>query len=135
MSTYTDFAEKMIIALYQETERTEQQYYKLGELIDRYGLEAKETWIHRLADEWEYGFASDVSRYLGGSSREWDVRISAEGMRYIEEKYGDKDGVGSLLEPLPPGVRLSSGRVLVSDGPVPTDFQGQEGDLLLEAGQ
>jgi hypothetical protein len=100
LSTYTDFAEKMIIALYQESERTEKSYHKFGELIDRYNIDSKESWIQRLADEWEYGYASEISRVLGGSARDWDVRISAYGMRYVEEKYGDKGGVGIVLKPV-----------------------------------
>lgn len=133
MTSYTEFAEKMIIALYQETERTEKHYYKFGELIDRYGIEAKESWIHRLADEWEYGFASEVSRYLGGSARGWEVRISANGMRYVEERYGDKDGVGTILEPAPYAISdVSDGRILTGPQGSTEQIEGREGDILFE---
>ena len=116
MSTYSSFAESMLIALYQETERTDEQSYTFGELIDRYGLDVKESWISRLANEWENHFTGEISRFLEGSARDWHVEISGSGMRYIEEKYGAKDGVGLILAP---AVALSAATMSPNEAAAP----------------
>jgi hypothetical protein len=100
VSSYSDFAEKMLVALYQETEATNRDYYSFGDLIDKYDLDWREQWIDRLADEWEGSYARNVNRFHADSRRDWSAEISAAGMRYVEEKYGDKDGVGQILTPI-----------------------------------
>ena len=48
---------------------------------------------------------ADVSDELT-ASRNLEVQISGRGMRRVEQVYGGKDGVGTILEPIPPGATL-----------------------------
>lgn len=99
MTSYSDFSSKLLIALYQETELTGNPYQKVGPLLAKYGIYFKPLWISQVADEWEHVYFSDVSRVLNGYE-DWAFRISAQGVREIESKYGDKDGVGQILPPV-----------------------------------
>lgn len=96
--SYATFAEKLLIALYQETERTGDPYQRVGPLLAKYGIDYKPLWISQVADEWEHLYFSDVSRVLNGYEH-WSFRISAQGVREIESKYGSKTGVGEILAP------------------------------------
>jgi hypothetical protein len=130
---YTEFAEKMLIALYQETESGENPSIALDDLMKKYGLTANEAWLIRLTEEWEENSQAKVQLRVGFAT-EWQVEITGRGMREIESRFRVKDGASALLDPLPTGVTLSSGRVLVSDSPVTADFKGREGDFLIELG-
>jgi hypothetical protein len=107
VSSYADFAEKLLIAVYQETERTGAPYQRVGPLLAKYGIDYKALWISQVADEWEHLYFKDVSRVLNGYEH-WSFRISAQGVREIEEKYGDKDGVGEILVPVDEDRRQSA---------------------------
>jgi hypothetical protein len=97
--TYTDFAEKMLIALYQESESHAGTYVRFKELIHKYGLPSNERWLDRLSDEWGSDGMAEVHAHIG-SPLEWGVEISGRGMRAIESRYGGKDGVGAILKPV-----------------------------------
>lgn len=99
MSSYSDFAEKLLIAVYQETDRTGEPYQRIGPLLAKYNISYKPLWISQVADEWEHLYFRDVSRVLNGYEH-WSFRISAQGVRKIEDMYGDKDGVGEILAPV-----------------------------------
>jgi hypothetical protein len=97
--TYTDFSNKMQIALYQECEINDSTYVRFKEMMEKHGLSASERWIERLAEEWEGSGFAEVQSFIG-SPFEWGAEISAQGMRNVEELYGDKDGVGTILSPI-----------------------------------
>lgn len=116
MSTYADFAEKFLIAIYQETISTGQPHQRVSAIVSKYGLEPKANWIAQIADEWEHVYFSSVSKVLGGYDS-WSFRMSGSGTRYIEEKYGSKDGVGVILQPVVPDSVLltEDGRPLLTE--------------------
>ena len=99
--TYTDFAEKLLIALYQETERELSGPFEttFETLIDRYGLPKNERWIERVATEWRAEGLADVSDELGPAAN-LSIEITGKGMRRVEAAYGSKDGVGEILRPI-----------------------------------
>jgi hypothetical protein len=118
--TYGEFADKLLIALYQESENDVP--YPAGitfrALIDRYGFPDNERWTDRVAKEWQAEGLADVSETLDPTS-DWEVEITGRGMRNVEETYGDKDGVGTILEPnsAPPNALLTEdGKPLLTEG-------------------
>ena len=96
--TYTQFAENMLIALYQESERGDPSPNGITfeTLINRYGLPSNPRWTDRLADEWRNEGFADVSDELGPANN-LQIEITGSGMRRVERVYGDKDGVGEIL--------------------------------------
>ena len=96
--TYADFASKMLIALYQDTEVGDNDVFTFGNLIEHYGLDSRPRWITQLASEWDrFGYAT-VRKHIGDPLT-WRGDIAAEGLRLVESQFGSKDGVGSVLEP------------------------------------
>ncbi|MEG3083621.1 hypothetical protein U1707_08205 [Sphingomonas sp. PB2P12] len=97
--TYTDFAEKLLIALYQESEagRSDQRF---EDMLAKYGLPKNAKWLERLTEEWKANGFVNVDAFIG-SPLLWYAEIAGAGMRYIESKFRSKDGVGELLAPLP----------------------------------
>jgi hypothetical protein len=115
----------MLIALYQESESDFLDPFGItfGKLVDRYGLARNERWLDRLAKEWQQEGLAEISDHLGPAS-EFEIEITGRGMRAVEERYGGKDGVGTILEPVPANV------LLTEDGqPIRTEDGGY---ILLE---
>ena len=92
---YSQFAEDMLIALYQESE-TAVEEIRFKDLVAWYGLSDNERWLNRLSEEWKSNRYAEVQSFISGPL-EWYVEISGAGMRYIEDRYGDKTGVGTVL--------------------------------------
>jgi hypothetical protein len=88
----------MLIALYQECENNGVKSLRLGELWDKYGLEYKPRWADDLLEEWQLKKLARVSQSLEKNDRRY-VSLAPAGTRYIESKYGTKDGVGEILAP------------------------------------
>lgn len=96
---YTDFDEKMLLALYQETERTDDDVFTFKELCERYGLPMNTKWVVRLAEQWEHEGNAKVRKHIGNPET-WRVEITGSGLRWIEDNFGSKEGVGQILEPV-----------------------------------
>jgi hypothetical protein len=88
----------MLIALYQDSESDFVDPFGItfGKLIDRYGLPNNERWLDRLAKEWQEEGLAEVSDHLGPAS-DFELEITARGMRDVENRYGGKDGIGTIL--------------------------------------
>lgn len=99
--TYSEFADKMLIALYQESESDtpKPEGITFGFLTERYGLPRNDRWLERLAKEWENEGLADVSDLLAPAA-DLEVEIGGRGMRRIEQMYGSKDGIGVILQPV-----------------------------------
>jgi hypothetical protein len=97
--TYTEFAEKLLVILYQESEIGRESDHSFGELIAKYGLERNERWLERLPDEWAADGLAEVHTSIG-SPLAWSAEITGRGMRHVERNYGGKDGVGTVIEPV-----------------------------------
>lgn len=89
----------MLIALYQESEAGDADL-RFQDVITKYGFAINEKWLQRLAEEWERNSYVKVDAFIG-SPLKWYVEIAGPGLRYIEEKYGSKDGVGEIIAPVP----------------------------------
>ena len=51
MTTYSELADKLLIALYQEGADHPGGIH-IGYLLDRYGLKASDAWLRRICKEW-----------------------------------------------------------------------------------
>lgn len=109
--TYTEFADKMLIALYQESATDDSKNLRFQDLVSKYGLNGSAKWVERLANEWEQSGLAEVRSFIG-SPLEWGAEITAYGMRQVEEGYGDKEGVGTILEPINSELALDDGLLL-----------------------
>lgn len=120
--TYTQFAEKLLVILYQESEIGRESDHSFGDLIAKYGLEANERWLERLPDEWAADGLAEVHMSIG-SPLAWSAEITGRGMRYVERNYGGKDGVGTVVEPVGIG---NENKVPAGTGPLRyKDFSNQ----------
>ena len=95
---YSRFAEDMLIGLYQEDDAG-QQTNTFAAIASKYGIEARQTWVQQLADEWESQGLAVVWKHIGDPLT-WRIKIAAAGMRYIEQEYASLDGVGEILSPV-----------------------------------
>lgn len=96
--TFTDFCEKILIALYQDGQKSD-QFLPLSLLVDKYGLAVDESWLSRAMSHLRAQKRIDGREFAGAPTSVLG-RITGSGMAYIENKYGSKDGVGVLLEPI-----------------------------------
>ncbi|WHO40637.1 hypothetical protein PMI04_008635 [Sphingobium sp. AP49] len=94
---YDDFAERFLIALHFETETSPKQYFRAGELIEKYALKPRSNWISRIADDWEGSYFRDVSKVLNGYD-DWSFRISAGGSRKVESEFSDLEEIREFLD-------------------------------------
>ena len=97
MMDFDEFAERFLAGLYWETEHNRKQYVRASDLISKYNLQPRATWISRMADEWEHLYFKDVSKTLGGYDG-WSFRISAGAYRKIEEMFKDDTEIAEFLE-------------------------------------
>ena len=118
MSTYSDFAQKMLLGLYQEVELFEAESVTLGDLVRTYQLDAKERWLQMLVEEWHHSSLVDVDDVLGPPATK-SVYITAAGVRQIERDYGSKDGVGQILQ------RFGAEKRLIAPGVESTAWTGR----------
>lgn len=95
--TYSELREELLMALYQEqADEGTNDNISFKQLVEDYDLDWRPGWLiavqrdlqdSGLIDGPSNGFSDDMA--IG--------RLSGPGLRYIEEKYGDKEGVGTLL--------------------------------------
>ncbi len=100
MVSFTQFEEQILIGLYQE-----HVLFGIDEnvlfrtLIAKYGLESKPGWpCSAFKDLVDRGVVSGPKNASNDDMA--FAKITGRGMRQIEEKYGAKDGVGLILEPV-----------------------------------
>lgn len=93
---YDDFAERFLIALHFETESSTTEYFCAGELVEKYNLKPRASWIRRITDDWEGSYFRDVSKVLGGYDG-WSFQISASGSRKVEAEFRDLDEIREFL--------------------------------------
>lgn len=96
--TFVDFCEKMLIALYQDGHQSN-EWLSFAELQARYGLAADASWLSRAMNHLSAQRRVE-GRELNGAPDTVVGRITGSGMAYIEGKYGSKDGVGVILDPV-----------------------------------
>jgi hypothetical protein len=87
---YDEFANRFLVGVYWETEHNNQRFSRARDIIDKYKLTPRPTWIGRMADDWEYSYFRDISKTLGGYDG-WSFRISAEGCKKVESQFADDD--------------------------------------------
>jgi hypothetical protein len=97
--TYSRFDRDMMVALYQESEASEGGMFPFKDLAEKYGLPIKVNWVIQLANEWESGGYARIFKHIGDPTT-WRAEIAAAGTRWVEEEFGDKDGVGQILAPV-----------------------------------
>ena len=96
--TFSDFCEKILIALYQDGHQTD-EWLHFDELEEKYGLEVDSSWLSRAMNHLRAQRRIE-GREMAGAPSSVLGRITGSGMAYIEGKYGSKDGVGTILEPV-----------------------------------
>jgi hypothetical protein len=97
MSTYDDFADRFLAALYLETEASGRPLHPARNIRTKYGCApAKEHWIGRMADDWEHSNFKNVVRIASGYE-DWSFSISPEGARKVEADFVDDDEIRSYL--------------------------------------
>ncbi len=98
--TFSDLEEKLLMALYQEqADGGQSEVIFFHDLAEKYELERKPGWLLSAQKD----LISQGLIVGPGSSQNDEMaggKITGAGMRKIEEKYGDKDGVGQILAPL-----------------------------------
>ncbi len=95
--TYSRLREELLMALYQEqSDEGANEIVSFKKLVDEYDLDWKPGWlIEAQKDLREEGLVNGPSN---GSNDDMAVgRLTGQGLRYIEEKYGTLKGVGTLL--------------------------------------
>lgn len=95
--TYSRLREELLMALYQEqSDEGTNDIVSFKKLVDEYDLDWKPGWlIEAQKDLRGEGLINGPSN---GNNDDMAVgRLSGQGLRYIEEKYGDLDGVSTLL--------------------------------------
>lgn len=95
--TYSRLREELLMALYQEqSDEGANEIVSFKKLVDEYDLDWKPGWlIEAQKDLRDEGLVSGPSN---GSNDDMAVgRLTGQGLRYIEEKYGTLKGVGTLL--------------------------------------
>ncbi|QXQ07961.1 hypothetical protein KX816_08220 [Sphingosinicellaceae bacterium] len=131
--TFTDFEEKILIGLYQErTVFGVSDMLPFQDLVDKYGLDSQTGWLieaqknlltQGLITGPRNGYNDQMALGL----------IAGPGMKLIEQRYGDKDGVGMILGPIT-AVRTGGG---VRDTPTtePSFLTLETGGLIELEGQ
>jgi hypothetical protein len=96
--SFTEFCENMLIALYQDGHVSD-DFLSFEDLQRKYGIEGDRSWLSRSMNHLRAQRRID-GREIAGAPETVLGKISGSGMAYIEEKYGSKDGVGTILEPV-----------------------------------
>jgi hypothetical protein len=96
--TYSDLVEKLRIALYQESQ-VEIELLGFEALVEKYGLTARSGLLAEAQrDLKSSGYIIGPDPVAGDETA--FGQITGAGIRYIENKYGSKTGVGQILEPV-----------------------------------
>ena len=121
--TFTNFREEMLRALYQEqVHEGQDDMLSFGKLAEEYGLEWRSGWLDELQSDLRMeGLIRGPSNGVGDDMAMG--KLNGAGLRYIEDKYGDLNGVPTLIskpayddllvveetsEARPPGISPSS---------------------------
>lgn len=124
---FSEFADKFLCALYYETEYNNSHYLDAETIIQKYDIDAKDHWISRISDDWEHLYFKEVSKVLGAYDH-WSFRISGEGSRYIEDKYGSQSEIQKFLgiDNVAPVKSVSSKQANASDRVVSFDHNSAD---------
>lgn len=110
---YSQFEDMMLLALYQEhMSFGENDIVSFAKVVAKYGIEVREGWLieaqkNLLSRGLISGPRNASNDYMAIG------KISARGMREIEDRWGTDDGVGLPLKPLPDEVEAPSNGVEV----------------------
>jgi len=117
--TFTDFCEKLLLALYQDGHKSDDWLHVMT-LQSRYGLNVDEAWRSK-AMNFLKSRGDAEGRELVGEANTAMAKITGSGIVYIEEKYGDKDGVGQVLTPIDHNDDIGDNFLDPADN-LPTDY-------------
>jgi hypothetical protein len=96
--TYSELVQRLKIAIYQEAQ-SNSDFVRLDEAAKKYGFEYQEGLIAEAQkDLVATGFITGPKPIDGDSTSLG--KITGAGRREIEEKFGSKDGVGQILQPI-----------------------------------
>ena len=121
------------MAAYLTSEALGQDIVDVKEVFDRFDLERKPNWVMRALSTFQDSGWSKGKLHMGGEA-EQHIYLSGHGVKQAEYliEAGQIDRPREKV-PLPAGIQeISGGRVFVSEGAVPSDFPGREGDLHFE---
>jgi hypothetical protein len=92
----SEFVDAFTLALYHHTERQGGSYHRAQTILDLYGLVFKPSWEDVIFDDFDFHSRIDSSRSIGRFGQQ-SLKLSAHGVRWVEEDIGD-DNVGAYLE-------------------------------------
>ncbi len=93
--SFSNFHEKLLIGLYQD-DALACDWHNLTSVQAKYGLVGDMKLLSMAAKHLETEGKIERRELVGAEIR---GRLTGIGITYIDEKYGDKDGVGTILEP------------------------------------
>jgi hypothetical protein len=91
-----EFVDLFTVALYHHTELHDATYVRASTILDLYGLPFKNSWESLIFDDYDFSTRVSSSRNIGRFGQQ-SIRISAEGVRWVEDTIGD-DNVAAFLE-------------------------------------
>jgi hypothetical protein len=83
--TFSAFTEQLLDVLYNESETGCVGAIRIGDLITKYKIDYRGHWIERLVEEWDGDGLGRIEAFIGNPF-DWDVEITAKGLRHIEER-------------------------------------------------
>jgi hypothetical protein len=92
--TFTDICEKLLICLYQD-DQFSGAWHDLAGIQSKYGLPGDLKLLSLAAKHLADVGNINLRELVGAAIR---GRLTGAGITYIEQKYGDKDGVGTIIE-------------------------------------
>ncbi|MCA1654027.1 MAG: hypothetical protein ABR588_02150 [Sphingomicrobium sp.] len=91
----SQFVDLFVAALYNETQRTGQSDFRVGEIVAKYGLELNPGWGERLFNDDTFASHVEASRTIGPPLQQ-NVSLSSRGFRWVEDELGEN--VAAFLE-------------------------------------
>jgi hypothetical protein len=92
---FSQFVDVVTAALYNEAQLAGKSEFRLGEILDRYGLSLDPRWGERLFDDYTFSSRIDSRRHIGPLVQQ-HVSLSPTGLRWAEDELGEN--VASFLE-------------------------------------
>ncbi len=138
---YRDFIDILLGTIGYEASMSGKTEFRVGELLDRYGLEIRPQWRETITSDLDDDYRTRMYRHLGPLVQQ-RISLSGEGISWFEDY---EENFTSILEanglrnpyqeapndkPLPPGVAEAKGRIFLTEGDPPSDF-GEDGDIFL----
>jgi hypothetical protein len=84
----SEFVKVFVAALYNETMLKGSSQFRVGEILDRYGLEVAPVWQDRILDDNELQYYVDIHRHIGPVAAQ-RIALTPEGFRWVEDELGD----------------------------------------------